>query len=87
RGSPDPRSHECRSRSGKVAFALFSGKSFGADFMAAKGKNCIFSVGPIYKPEKRCLHLHIPKQKIPTVDPPMKRGKTMGIFTAAFLDT
>jgi hypothetical protein len=41
----------------------------------------------IYKPEKRCLYLHIPKRKIPTVDPPIRRGKTVGIFNAAFIGT
>jgi hypothetical protein len=41
----------------------------------------------IYKPGKRCLHLHIPKRKIPTVDPPIRRGKTVGIFNAAFIGT
>ena len=25
--------------------------------------------------------------KIPTVDPPVRRGKTVGIFTAAFIET
>lgn len=35
---------------------------------------------------KQCLHLHIPKQKIPTVNPPV-RGKTAGIFNAAFMET
>ena len=29
-------------------FALFSGMPFGADFVPARGKNCIFSVDPKY---------------------------------------
>ena len=36
RSRADPLSHECRPRSGKVAFALFSGNAFLADFLAAR---------------------------------------------------
>ena len=46
RSSPDPLSHECRPRSGKVAFALFSEIAFVVDFVAARGNYLYFSVGP-----------------------------------------
>ena len=36
RSRADPLNHECRPRSGKVAFALFSENAFWADFLAAR---------------------------------------------------
>ena len=39
-----------------------------------KMASVIFLLLNIYKPKKRCLHLHIPKRKNPQSFPPIRRG-------------